>query len=507
MTPSTPAVLTLLLLAMGAVLSRIAPRKETRAVAVAHAGMALCAALAAAFIDPGMRLEANWGGLLVLGSSVNTMLAPLAAAAFALVLATPATEAGHRTVAQSMGLPALVVASLLANQIASIVVLDIAIATVSISAAEPRARRTQGIVRGLGVVLVLGALSLLPTELWWAPVHQALPAVGLDSASLMLAGVALQAGVGPASIMSRASFSVGVTARALLTSLPFGGMALLLRVAGPIFGHAVDPSQGHVALLVVLLCALLTAALVLVQASAGAAFALLMATTNAVAMVGLMELDAGASLGGELLWASTLLAGAGLGISLVALRARHGRLRLDRFNGYFSSSPRLAALVLFFSIALGGLPGTLDFAALDLILHGDVSHHLDTLIVGAAVMAVTGYAAVRMAFGLLFGPPAHDVRDDDMPLLPRERLALLPLAILLVVAGLVPNVVPAVRQATVHGPVHAPVSESEDGSEPEGAIEGAAASTVVALRTPSVSTIAPSAQTPAVTFHSTRLGM
>lgn len=77
----------------------------------------------------------------------------------------------------------------------------------------------------------------------------------------------------------------------------------------------------------------------------------------------------------------------------------------------------------------------------------------------------------------------------------REAVEASLLAILLLVAGLVPSVVPAARQATVQA------KPSELGA----GLEGAASSTVVALRTPSVSAIGPSAQPPSVTFHSTRL--
>lgn len=443
----TPALLTLLLLVLGAALSRFAPRQEARAVAVAHAGLSLCAALTSALFDHGAAdaTAEHFAGLLTLTTAVNTMLAPLAATALALVLAMPEREAGHRTVAQSLGLPALVVLSLLVDSIAAVVALDALIAAVVVSATEPRARRVQALVRGGGVVMAVIGCLLLPPGILLAPVADAVPHVGLAAAIWMLAGVLLQLGVGPASIGLRAAVADGLTGRALLTTLPLGGMSLLLRVAGPTFGHAASPEQSHVALLVVLCCALLTAAMVLVQRKAGGAFALLLATSAALSSAGLLELDAGASLGGELLWAATLLAGAGLGVTLITLRARHGRLRLGRFSGYWASSPRLGGFVLFFAVALGGLPGTLDFAALDLILHGDVSHHLDTLVVGALALAVAGFAAVSVAFHLLFGAPPRDDRDDDLPLLRRERYALLPLAVLLLVAGLVPQVVPVVR--------------------------------------------------------------
>lgn len=453
MTAQPLAVLTLALLAVGAALSRWSPRRETRAVAIAHAGLALCTALASALsIGPAGALEDQaLGGLVATSSLAVTMLPALAALSFALVLSWPEADAGHRTVAQSLGLPALAVAALLAGHVAVLVVCDIVLAVLTVHATEDRARKAQAVARGAGIGLVLVGLATVPTDLWFAPLPQATAAIGLLPASLMVAGIALQLGIGPASFSLRAAMCSGMTARGILTVLPLGGLALLLRVAGPAFAQAADAPTCHLVMLTALLGALCTAALVLVQRGAGSALALLLSTSHALVFVGLVGRDPGARLGGELLWAATLVAGAGAGVSLLALRARHGRLRLDRWNGFYASSTGLSALLLFFSVALGGLPGTLDFAALDLVLHGAVSDHLDTMVLCALCMAVAGFAAVRMAFGLLFGAPGVDARPDDMPLLPRERYALLTLAIPLLVAGLAPEVLPAVRQVAQVG--------------------------------------------------------
>ncbi|MBM4343546.1 MAG: hypothetical protein FJ100_09230 [Deltaproteobacteria bacterium] len=344
------AVLTLVLLAAGAALSRFSPRRETRAVAIAHSGMALCTALASALsIGPSGALEGEaLAGLVATSSLAVTMLPALAALSFALVLSWPEAESGHRTVAQSLGLPALAMAALLAGHLAVIVVCDIVLAVLTVHATEDRARKAQAVVRGGGVALILAGLIAVPTDLWFAPLPQAAPAMGLLASALMVMGVALQLGIGPASFGLRAAMCSGITARGVLTVLPLGGLALLMRVAGPAFAAAADGPTRHAVMAVALLGALVTAALVLVQRAAGAALALLLATSHALVLVGLVGRGSGAHLGGELLWAATLVAGAGAGVCLLALRARHGRLRLDRWNGFYASSTGLSALLLFF---------------------------------------------------------------------------------------------------------------------------------------------------------------
>ncbi len=443
----TPALVTLFLMGLGSILSRYASRGESRSVGAALGGLALVAAIASAFVDLESSTNSAFGGLLLLDSATDSMLPTLAAMALGLVLGMPINESGHRTVSQSLGLPALALASLLVNQLGTIVLLDILIAAVAIRATTPRARRVQGAVRFTGIGFVLAGLVRLPFAQWFGPLDEA--AAGIDgvAAILMVIGVALQIGVGPGSLALRAAFCDGLTGRGILSALPFGGMALLLRVAGSAFGRSASHGETHLALLALFVCALLTVSMVLIQKSASQALALLISTVNAIAMAGLIGSDLGASVGGELLWAATLLAGTGLALALLALHARHGRLPIVRFSGFYRDSRQLGALVLFFALALGGLPGTLTFAAVDLVLHGDASGHLDTLVIGAIAVAVTGYASVQLAFKLLFGPPAYGGSVDGMPLLGRERWALLPMALLLLVAGIFPSLIPVVRQA------------------------------------------------------------
>ncbi len=450
MTETTPALLTLFLLSLGALLSRFAPRSESRPLGAAMGALAIAAAVATDLVDLS-HAHAAFGGLLSLDSSAGTMFPALVAMSLGVVLGMPIDESGHRTLSQSLGLPALALASLLVNQLALLIAVDVAIVVFSLQAAPPSSRRAQALVRFMGLSLVVAGVSGLPRELWFAPLSGLASHIGSERAMLMILGVAMQLGVGPASLSLRAAVCRGLSGRSVLAMLPLGGMALLLRVVGPAFAASATSTQSHGVLVVALACALCTAGLVLVQKTAAHSLALLISTINALALVGLVEPDIGASVGGELLWAATLLAGAGLAMSLLALRARHGRLPADRFSGFYRDSPQLGALVLFFAIALGGLPGTLTFAAIDLILHGDVSHHLDTLVLGASTLAVTGFAGVRLAFHLLFGAPPHDGRANDMPLLARERWSLLPIAVLLLVAGLIPSVLSVVRRAPWSG--------------------------------------------------------
>ena len=464
-TTTTPGLLSIILLGAGAGLSRVAPRKETRSLAIAHGALAALSAVVAAVVADGRSRELV-GGLLVMDSLTATMLVAVAAAAISLALALPMREAGHRTMSQTLMLPALVGLALMANRLWLLVLVDAAITVVVVQACEPRARRALILFRGLGLLCVAAAVGLSGRGAATSALSEASQSLPLRSAVLMVVGVGLQAGVGPASIAHRAAFSAGITGRGVLSVLPFAGFAVLVRVAGPALAHTISEVQAQQLHALILVLALVTATLLLVQRTVGGALALAVSTSNALALVGLIEPDRGASLGGEILWAATLMAAGGMSVCLLALRARHGRLVLDRYSGYYAGSPRVAGFLLLFALALGGLPGTLNFAALDLVLHGDISHHLGTMVLGAVVMAVFGFATVRMAFRLLYGRPPRDERDNDMPILVREQYALLPLALVLIVVGLFPSALPVVRDAT-QTVAHA-VSDAGDPSHRDG---------------------------------------
>jgi len=446
-TPSTPALLTLTILGIGVLLTRVAPRKETRAIAVAHAGLGFLAACVGVFVAEGGRREL-FDGALVIDGLVSSMLPVIAVVALSLALATPTRETGHRTMAQALALPTLVGLSLMADRVWLLVALDGLIVLGVVSACPTRARRAQLFIRGLGLACVVTSLATASRETLMLSSELAARTLTPASAMLMITGIALQTGIGPAAIMHRAALSSGVSERGILSVLPFAGLALLVRVGGPALAHGLSPDAAHGFEVLLLVIALLTAGLLLVQRTVGAAFALALSAVNTLCLAGLTQSTAMGRLGGEVLWIATMVSATGFAVCLLALRARHGRLGLHGYSGYYSSSPRVAAFLLLFAVALGGVPGTLNFAALDLVLHSDLSDHLDTMTLAAATMAVFGFGMVRTAFHLLFGRPPRDEDDDDMPILGRELNALVPLAVLLIVAGLVPAVLPVVEEAT-----------------------------------------------------------
>jgi NADH-quinone oxidoreductase subunit M len=174
-----------------------------------------------------------------------------------------------------------------------------------------------------------------------------------------------------------------------------------------------------------------------VQREARRFFAYLFLSHASLVLVGL-ELVAPISLTGALcLWFSVMLSLGGLGLTLRALEARFGRLALDDFHGLYDHSPALAVGFLLTGLASVGFPGTVGFVSAELLVDGAV--HAD-LWVGVGVVlaaAVNGIAVVRAYIRLFTG--GRHVSAVSLAITPRERVAVLTLAAVVLGGGLVPQ--------------------------------------------------------------------
>jgi NADH-quinone oxidoreductase subunit M len=131
------------------------------------------------------------------------------------------------------------------------------------------------------------------------------------------------------------------------------------------------------------------------------------------------------------------LALGGFGLTLRALEARYGRLSLTDFRGLYDQSPALAICFALTGLASIGFPGTLGFVATELLVDGAVEANLT---VGLAVVLATllnGVAVVRAYFLLFTG--ARHASAVALTIGPRERVAVLTLAALILGGGLVPQ--------------------------------------------------------------------
>jgi NADH-quinone oxidoreductase subunit M len=127
----------------------------------------------------------------------------------------------------------------------------------------------------------------------------------------------------------------------------------------------------------------------------------------------------------------------GLGLVLRSLEARFGRLSLDEFHGLYDHSPALAVGFLLTGLASVGFPGTLGFVSAELLLDGAVGADLAIGVGVVAAAAVNGIAVVRAYFRLFTG--GRHVSSVSLAITPREQVAVLGLAAVILVGGLIPQ--------------------------------------------------------------------
>ena len=220
---------------------------------------------------------------------------------------------------------------------------------------------------------------------------------------------------------------------ALLFVAPVVGVYAAVRLVLPIAPEWVLTGIG----LVSLVTAVYAAGMAVVQREARRFFAYLFLSHASLVLVGL-ELHTPISLTGALaLWFSVMVSLTGLGLTLRALEARFGRLALIDHHGLYDHSPALAVCFLLTGLASVGFPGTLGFVSAELLVDGAVGVNV---LVGLAVVlasAVNGVAVLRAYFLLFTG--ARHTSPVSLAITPRERFAVLTLAVIILGGGLYPQ--------------------------------------------------------------------
>lgn len=274
---------------------------------------------------------------------------------------------------------------------------------------------------GLFVVLLAGG---------WAAVEAG--QTGLGGVLLLLA-VLIRSGAVPAHLWIADLFENATFGTALLYVAPLAGVYTALRLVLPTAPEWALQGIGAVSLAT----AVYAAAMATVQADARRFFSYLFLSHASAVLVGL-ELHTAISLTGALfLWASVTLSLGGLGITLRAVEARHGRLRLDTHRGLYDESPTLAVGFLLTGLGSVGFPGTLGFVAAELLVDGAIAAN-PLVGVGLAVAAgLNGIAIVRAYLALFTG--ARHASPVPLGITPRERFAVLALAAAVLGGGLVPQ--------------------------------------------------------------------
>ncbi len=226
------------------------------------------------------------------------------------------------------------------------------------------------------------------------------------------------------------------------------GAFVMLRVVLPLF----EPLL-HVALPFITNVALLTAALGafvgVCAAGARRQLAWVIVSQSAFVLVGLTSRTEAGLLGGLVCWIVMALAMTGLVIAVRAIIARTGPL-VDNVTplGLAVHAPRLAVFFLVCALAVVGMPGTLGFCGEDLLIAGVLEEHPYIGLALPFSTALNAITLLRLYARFFLGahksaaPLAGDV-------LPRERLVLVAIVVVLVTTGLVPELVTSARAHTV----------------------------------------------------------
>jgi NADH-quinone oxidoreductase subunit M len=249
----------------------------------------------------------------------------------------------------------------------------------------------------------------------------------------LLAAVLIRCGTVPVHGWWTDWFEHASFGNALLFATPLTGVYVALRLVLPV---APDEALQGVAI-VSLGTAVYTAGMAVVQREVRRFFAYLFLNNVSLVLVGL-ALHTSVSLAGALcLWFAVTLSLAGFGLTLRALEARYGRLSLVGFHGLYEHSPILAVCFLVTGLASVGFPGTLGFAASELLVEGAIEASLATGIAVVAAAALTGIAVVRAYFLLFTG--ARHFSSVSLAITARERFVLLTLTALILGGGLFPQ--------------------------------------------------------------------
>ncbi|SFI37429.1 proton-conducting transporter transmembrane domain-containing protein [Planctomicrobium piriforme] len=250
---------------------------------------------------------------------------------------------------------------------------------------------------------------------------------------LLVLAVLIRSGMFPFHTWLPDLFQRATFGTALMFVAPMPGVYLATRLLLPV---APDWILRWVALISVF-TAFYAAGLTLVQKESRRFYSYLFLSQSALVLVGL-ELATPIGLTGSLsLWLSIGLALGGFGLSLRCVEARLGPFSITEYRGLYEHMPSLAAFFLLTGLASVGFPGTFGFIGAELIVEGVVQVYPLVGMVVVICSALNGIA-VLMAYLRIF-TGTHHRTTISLKMLPRERISVLVLTVLIIGGGIWPQ--------------------------------------------------------------------
>ncbi len=279
------------------------------------------------------------------------------------------------------------------------------------------------------------AASLILLAMGWGLVARDLE-TGTPSApavAIMTLGVLIRLGVAPFHCWMTHLYEQATLGTALLFTMPMTGVYAFMRL--------VLPNSPEWALkLVAVLClatAVYAAGMALVQREARRFFCYLFLSHSALILVGIDTISPVGLTGALCVWFSVGLALTGFGLTLRSVEARMGRISLADFHGIGQQTPVLAVLFLLTGLASVGFPGTLGFVGTELLVDGAVQLAPQVGILVILAAAFNGIAVLQTYSRIFLGARRSD--SLALQIRPRERLAVIALAMIILGGGLIPQ--------------------------------------------------------------------
>lgn len=156
-----------------------------------------------------------------------------------------------------------------------------------------------------------------------------------------------------------------------------------------------------------------------------------------IVMVGIELTDTLSTVGAILQWMNLIVAGTGLGITIILTEARTDVRHYDQAGGIGLLAPKLSWFYFLFGFIMIGLPGALGFIGEDILFHAIVD---DYPVLGISITLATclnGILFYRSFSEIYQGPIITDYEIHDLKW--RERIFLGSMLVILFVTGLFPR--------------------------------------------------------------------